>query len=84
MDNLSDMFYNPLFAAEDVEKEKGIFLEEIKMYEDYADEHVLDLFMESMFSGHPLAHNILGTKKSIESLTREKILKFYNERTLTL
>ena len=74
---ISDMFYNSLFLETDIEKEKGIILEEIRMYEDYADEHVLDTFTESMFAGHPLAHNILGTRESIASITREKLMNFY-------
>ena len=77
VDILSEMFYNSLFLEEDIEKEKGIILEEISMYEDSADEHVLDVFTESMYAGHPLAHNILGTRESINSISRDKLLAFY-------
>lgn len=77
LDLLAEMYYRPLLADADIEKEKGIVLEEIRMYEDSADEHALDLFMECMFAGHPLAHNILGTKESIASLTPDSLRRFY-------
>jgi len=75
---LSDMFYNSVFDVEELEKEKKVIIEEIRMYEDTPDEYVHDLFMESMFVGHPLSHPILGSVKGIENTTRESLTEFYH------
>jgi predicted Zn-dependent peptidase len=75
---LSDMYYNSLFDKEEIEKEKGVVLEEMRMYDDTPDELIHDLFMESMLSGHPLGHSILGSEKTITDLTRDTLLDFYD------
>ena len=76
---LSDMYYNSLFNPEEIEKEKNVILEEIKMYEDTPDEFIHDLFMEKMLQAHPLSHSILGTIERISNVSQESILGFYNE-----
>ncbi|MCL1832978.1 MAG: insulinase family protein [Leptospirales bacterium] len=76
---LSDMYYNSLFNPEEIEKEKNVILEEIKMYEDTPDEFIHDLFMEKMLQGHPLSHSILGTVEEISSVSQSSIIGFYNE-----
>jgi predicted Zn-dependent peptidase len=76
---LSDMYYNSLFNPEEIEKEKNVILEEIKMYEDTPDEFIHDLFMEKMLQGNPLSHSILGTVEEISKVTQGSILSFYNE-----
>lgn len=75
---LADMYYNPLLDSAELEKEKQVIIEEINMYEDTADEHIHDIFTESMLMGHPLAHQILGTKESISTVSRESIVDFFN------
>ncbi len=75
---LSDMYYNSLFAPEELEKEKNVIIEEIRMYEDTPDEFIHDLFMESMLSGHPLSHSILGSIQTITGCSRDSMLEFYN------
>jgi predicted Zn-dependent peptidase len=75
---LSDMYYNPLFDDVEIEREKGVVLEEINMYEDTPDEHIHDIFTSAVFHGHPLAHQILGTVASVSSITRDSISSFYN------
>lgn len=78
VDVLADMFYNPLFIDAEIEKEKGVVIEEIGMYEDTPDEHIHDLFTSVMFNGHPLAHLILGTNESVSTISRDTITSFYN------
>lgn len=75
---LSDMYYNSLFDKDEMEKEKGVVLEEIGMYEDTPDELIHDIFMESMMNGHSLGHSILGTKETVSGITRDTITEFYN------
>ncbi|SMB95596.1 Predicted Zn-dependent peptidase [Thermanaeromonas toyohensis ToBE] len=79
IDVLSDMLFNPRFNLEDIEKEKKVILEEIKMYEDSPDELVHDLFAQTVWPGHPLGRAILGTFQSIEGLNRERICNYYHE-----
>ena len=76
---LSDMYYNSLFSPDEIEKEKNVIIEEIRMYEDTPDEFIHDLFMESMLSGHPLSHSILGTIETISETSRESMLRFYDQ-----
>ena len=67
IDVLSDMFYNPEFNPDELEKEKNVILEEIRMYEDTPDEFIHDYFVENMFKGHPLSHSILGSEDGIKN-----------------
>jgi predicted Zn-dependent peptidase len=78
LDIIGDMYYNSLFDAVEIEKEKGVIVEEIRMYEDASDEHIHDIFMETMLVNHPLGRQILGTEKSITGLNREMIMDFYD------
>lgn len=75
---LSDMYYNSLFDPEELDKEKNVIVEEIRMYEDTPDEFIHDFFMEKMLQGHPLSHSILGTIEGIGNTTRKTITDFYN------
>jgi len=79
IDVLSDMLFNPRFSLEDIEKEKKVILEEIKMYEDSPDELVHDLFAQTVWPGHPLGRAILGTFQSIEGLNRDQICNYYHK-----
>lgn len=80
---LADMYYNSLFAQEDIDKEIDVVVEEMRMYEDTPDEHIHDMFMEAMFAEHPLGHSILGTYDSITRLNKDSILAFYNDHYTT-
>jgi predicted Zn-dependent peptidase len=75
---LSDMYYNSLFDPEELEKEKNVIVEEIRMYEDTPDEFIHDFFMEKMLQGNPLSHSILGSIEGIGKTTRESLTTFYN------
>jgi predicted Zn-dependent peptidase len=76
IDLLSDIVMNPRFDAEDVEKEKKVILEEIKMVEDTPDDLVHELFTQHFWEGHSLGRPILGSKETVESFTPE-ILRHY-------
>ena len=70
VDILADLICNPLFAEEDIEREKKVILEEIKMVEDTPDDLVHELFAEGFWSNHPLGRPILGTPESVSALDR--------------
>jgi predicted Zn-dependent peptidase len=69
VDLLSDIVMRPRFDDEDIEKEKKVILEEIKMVEDTPDDLVHELFTQHFWEGHALGRPILGSKESVESLT---------------
>lgn len=73
---LADMVLHSRFAREDLEKEKGVVQEEIKMYEDSPDEMVHDLFTQAILDGHPLGRNILGTAETVSRFTRDDLLGY--------
>lgn len=88
VDLLCDMFFNSKFDQQDIDRERNVILEEIKMYEDSPDELVHDIFAASLWKGHALGRSIIGTADVIASLSREQIMdyyhKFYNPSKLTV
>ena len=82
MDILSDIVRNPAFMLEDVEREKKVVVEEIKMVEDTPDDLVHELFTQGFWQDHPLGRPILGTRETVESLTVE-VLRDYFEKAYT-
>jgi predicted Zn-dependent peptidase len=76
VDLLSDIVMNPNFASEDLDKEKKVILEEIKMVEDTPDDLVHELFTQHFWEGHALGRPILGSKETVETFTAE-ILRHY-------
>jgi len=76
MDILSDMLLNSKFADVDVEKERQVVLEEISLYEDSPDELIHDLHMNSLWPGHALGRNILGTRETIAAMNRQSIIDY--------
>jgi predicted Zn-dependent peptidase len=79
IDVLSDMFFHSLFDEKEIEKEKNVVIEEIKMYEDSPDELIHDIFSERVWNEHPLGKPILGTEESIRALSQAKIMLFLSE-----
>ncbi|MDH7576704.1 MAG: pitrilysin family protein [Bacillota bacterium] len=79
IDVLADMFFSSLFTPEDIEREKKVVQEEIRMYEDSPDEIIHDLFTQTIWDGHPLGRPVIGTRDSVAALSREKITSFYQK-----
>jgi predicted Zn-dependent peptidase len=79
IDVLSDMVLHSLFEPEEIEKEKGVITEEIKMYDDVPDDIVHDLFSAAMFPGTALGRPIVGTAETVGGLTRETILSYRDD-----
>ena len=78
-DVVTDLVRNPLFAAEDIEKEKGVILEELKMEVDNPEYLIHEIFSSSFWKGHALGRPILGTKQTIRSFDRDKVEKYYKQ-----
>jgi predicted Zn-dependent peptidase len=77
VDLLTDIVRRPAFAADEIEREKKVILEEIKMVEDTPDDLVHELFTQHFWEGHPLARPILGSRETVEALNRETILRYF-------
>jgi predicted Zn-dependent peptidase len=78
-DVLADLLLNPLFREEDIEKEKGVILEEIKMDADNPDYLVHEIFSSNFWKDHPLGKPILGTRETVKRFDREMIYQFYSD-----
>ena len=79
VDLLTDILRHPLFAAADIEKEKSVVLQEIKMVEDTPDDLIHDLFAERVWGNHPLGRPILGRWDVVRGFGRESILGHFAE-----
>ena len=77
LDVLSDIVLRPAFAADDVEREKKVVLEEIKMVEDTPDDLVHELFTQHFWDGHPLGRPILGTPGTVEGFSAEALREYF-------
>jgi predicted Zn-dependent peptidase len=75
-DVLSDMILNPLLNENEIEKERGVILEEIAMQEDTPGDKIGNIFMELAFAGNPLGRDIAGTKASVKSITKKHFETF--------
>ena len=67
IDVLSDMILNSSFDEKDIEKEKFVILEELKMYEDSPEDLAYDLLLENIYKNHNLGMNILGDRKTLKN-----------------
>src|SRR5690349_15690309 len=76
-DVLADLVLNPLFREEDMVKEKGVILEELKMDEDNPDYLVHEIFSSNFWKDHPLGKPILGTRETGKRLPRQMIEGYY-------
>ena len=73
---LSDLFHHSRFAPKDIEKEKQVVLEEIRMVQDDPEDLVQELHMGQMLRRHPLGRSILGREKTIRGLRRQDLLNY--------
>ncbi len=76
-DVLSDLVLNPLFRDEDLEREKKVILEEIKMELDSPEYTVHEILCNSFYKGHGLGRSIIGTQKNVKSFTRKMLVEYY-------
>src|SRR4051794_32711208 len=77
LDVLADLVLNPLFRPEDIEKERGVILEEIKMEADQPEFVLHETFISNFWKGHGLGKPILGTKDTVKRFGRAMLFDFY-------
>lgn len=80
LDVLSDLVCRPSFDATDIKKEKQVVIQEILMSEDQLEDAIFDKFYERIYPDHPLGKPILGTEKSIEEMSRKRIVDFHSRQ----
>ncbi|SHE43130.1 Predicted Zn-dependent peptidase [Desulforamulus putei DSM 12395] len=79
VDILTDMLFHSNISEQDVEREKNVILEEIKMYEDAPDELVHDMFAKTIWSGHPLGRPIIGTSETVSGLNYQDLRSYMKD-----
>src|SRR3989344_1925813 len=82
LDIVSDVYLNSTFPEAEIQKEKGVIIEEINMYEDMPARHVQDLFMKLLYGDTPAGWNIAGKKKNILQMSRNDFVKYKSEHYL--
>lgn len=75
---LSDLYFEPTFDSEELDKERRVVIEEINESEDTPDDVCLEELLGAFYKGHPLAKPILGTKKSLKSMTSDTLREYHN------
>jgi predicted Zn-dependent peptidase len=80
LDVLSDLVLHPTFTPEELAREQGVILEEIKMDEDNPDYLVHEIFTQNFWKGDALGRPILGTEKTVSSFNQQIVFDFYNSR----
>lgn len=78
IDLVFDMFQNSIFPPDEIERERNVILEEVKMYDDTPDELVIDLFMDSLYAGTALGQPILGSPDNIRRFGPADISNYIN------
>jgi len=83
LDLFNDIVFHSVFPEDEMEKEKGVILDEITSYLDQPEEAINDDFEDLLFAGHPFGRNILGTPESVNAIDRKDILKFIKDNYKT-
>lgn len=76
---LGDMLKNSLLDEKALNKEKGVIIEEIDMYDDSPEDLVHEMLQMKIWGDHPLGFQISGTKKNVKAITREEIISFMDK-----
>jgi len=79
-DVLADMYLHPRFAEGDIERERGVIIEEIMMYRDQPSHVVLEKLGQLLWSHHPLGRPLIGTPETVKEISRQDLLLFKNTR----
>jgi len=80
VDLLTDIFLHSSFDASEIEKERKVILQEIRMIKDSPDNYIHELFCQSFWKSHPLGMSIVGTEESVAGMTRDALLETRHER----
>lgn len=73
---IADMYVNPIFDEKEIEKEKGVIIEEINMYEDMPQRHVHEIFSYLLYGDQPAGWDIAGPRENIRAMTRDHFVQY--------
>jgi predicted Zn-dependent peptidase len=76
LDVVADMYLNPIFDPNEIEKEKGVIIQELNMYADTPARRVQELFMQLVYGDQPAGWDIVGRKEVIRKITRNDFIKY--------
>jgi len=79
LDIVSDIYLDPLLNEKEIEKEKGVIIEEIRMYQDLPHRHIHDVFLSLVYGDQPAGWNVAGTEDTVKSFKREDFKKYLEE-----
>ena len=77
LDILSDIVWSPALRVDEVESERQVILEEIRMRDDTPDDLVHDVFAGALFPDHPLGREVAGTQETISAMARDEIAEYH-------
>ena len=77
LDVLSDLVRNATFPVKELEREKGVVIDELRNAEDDADDIIHDYFEKALYGDHPMGYTIIGKEKNLRGLTQDDIIRFY-------
>lgn len=83
VDILSDITFHSVFPENQIEKERGVILEEMAMYHDSPDESLQDEFEAIVYKDHPMGMNILGSPETVKSFRKRDFLSFFKNTLST-
>ena len=76
---IADLVTAPVFDPVELDKERNVVLEEIKMVEDTPDDVIFDIFCENFYQDHPIGRTILGSEESLETFKHKEVQAWYDE-----
>ncbi len=79
IDIIADMYINPTFDSAEIEKEKGVIVEEINMYEDLPHRQVHDIFQAMLYGDQPAGWSITGPRENVRAMTRDHFVNYRNK-----
>ena len=77
---ISDILINSIFSKEEIERERGVILEEIKMIKDDPPRYIGDLFEILLYGDTPAGWDIAGTPESVKKITRAQMIKYFHNQ----
>lgn len=79
MDVVSDIYLNPVFDPSEIEKEKGVIIEEMNLYEDMPHRLVQDVFSETLYKDQPAGYWVIGTKENVLKVSQQDFIDYRNK-----
>jgi predicted Zn-dependent peptidase len=80
VDVLTDMYFSSVLEEQELQKEKAVIVNEIKTIEDNPEEKGQQIYLESLWDGHPLSRKITGEVQQVEEIDKQRLLSFYKGR----